>query len=284
MENFRADLHCHTTCSDGTVNPREIIQLACNLGLQGLSITDHDTIAAYKEAVPAAAAKNFPLISGAEFSAKHLKVNVHILAYGFSLSSSIIEKFCQLHHERRELRNQAILDSLATHGMPLSQEDFPIAMQTPLSNHSIGRPHIALAMVKKGYVHSIQQAFHEYIGEGKPCYALGTFVSAEETLDVIHKANGLAIIAHPHLIENVGILKDLLEMNFDGIEGYYARYPQSAIKRWLKIGQQKKWIITGGSDFHGEIKPNVPLGSSWANQETFEFLQQHYQHNQGSDR
>lgn len=282
MNEFRADLHCHTTCSDGTTTPQEIVKMACNLGLQGLSITDHDTIEAYREALPAAQAINLSLISGVEFSAMHRQTNVHILAYSFSLSSPIIRDFCQRHYQRRELRNRLILERLAAHGMPLSQEDFPDNLFSVQSHHPIGRPHIALAMVKKGYVSSIQQAFQKYIGEGKPCYVSGEAFSVEETLDLIHKAQGLAIIAHPHLIENVGVLRDLLSMNFDGIEGYYGRFPRHVQERWIKIGTHKGWIITGGSDFHGDIKPNLPLGSSWVNEETFNILQQHFKRNQES--
>lgn len=276
MDEFRADLHCHTTCSDGTVTPSDMIQLACDLNLQGLSITDHDTIAAYQEAFPAAEAKSLPLISGVELSAVHCEISIHILAYSFPLHSPAIQKFCQRHHERRELRYRKILDLLASKEMPLSLEDLSFLP----SPYSLGRPHIAAAMVKKGYVQTIQQAFHEYLGEGKPCYVSGSAFSVEETLDVIHQANGLAIIAHPHLIENIGIVRDLLEMPFDGIEGYYARFPASAHERWLKIGARKGWLITGGSDFHGSIKPNLPLGSSWVNAETFTILQRHFQSNQ----
>jgi predicted metal-dependent phosphoesterase TrpH len=93
MNVFRADLHCHTTSSDGTVSPVDIIQLACDLNLQGLSITDHDTIAAYEEAVPAAKAKNLPLISGLELSAIHRQTSIHILAYSFPLDSPLIHEF-----------------------------------------------------------------------------------------------------------------------------------------------------------------------------------------------
>lgn len=280
MNNFRADLHCHTTCSDGTLQPHEVVQLACDLGLQGLSITDHDTIEAYKHAIPAAAAKQLPLICGVEFSAVHRHMSVHILAYSFRLASLVLQEFCQRHHQRRILRNRAILNLLAAHGMPLTPEDFPDSLFATLSQHSIGRPHLAWAMVQKGYVSSIQQAFQQYIGEGKPCYAPGQSFSVEETLDVIHQAQGLAIIAHPHLIEKVGLLKDLLEMPFNGLEGYYGRFPLQANERWLKIGARKDWIITGGSDFHGEIKPNLPLGSSWVNEETFQTLYQHFKRNQ----
>lgn len=279
-DNFRADLHCHTVCSDGTVTPSEIVQMACDLGLQGLSITDHDTIQAYHEAIPAAQTKKLTLISGVEFSAVHQNTSVHILAYSFAIPSLPIQQFCEQHYQRRNRRNQAMLELLASHGIVLSKEDFAADLFSSETHHSIGRPHIAAAMVKKGYVQTIQQAFHEYIGDNKPCYVPGDTFSVEHTLDIIHQVKGLAVIAHPHLIEDTKILKDLLEMPFDGIEGYYGRFPRQAHERWLKIGSHKGWIITGGSDFHGDIKPNLPLGSSWVNEETFTILNQHFQHNQ----
>ena len=276
MNDFRADLHCHSTCSDGTLTPTEIIHLAKSKNLTGLSITDHDTIGAYTEAVSVANSLQFPLISGAEFSSVHEQTNVHILAYGFSLESKIIHDFCYKHCSRRTLRNQTILDLLKMHGMPIDELD--LKESTP--HAIIGRPHIALAMMKKGYVTSIQQAFHLYIGEGKSCYHPGQKVSVEETLDIIHQAKGLAIIAHPHLIQNVSTVKRLLDMNFDGLEGYYARFHANQNERWIKIAQNKNWLITGGSDFHGTIKPTLPLGSSWVNQETFSILLDHFKSNQ----
>lgn len=276
MVNFRADLHCHSTCSDGSLTPKEIVQLAKQINLQGLSITDHDTIAAYEEAVPAAQACGLPLISGIEFSAMYDKTNVHILGYGFPLNAQIIHDVCARHCQIRTDRNQEILDLLAAHGMPIGSDE--LKFSTPLS--IIGRPHIALAMQKKGYVTNLQQAFQLYIGEGKPCYAPGKKISVEETLDCIHQAKGLAVIAHPHLIDNTKVIKDLLDLDFDGIEGYYGRFPRSEHERWIKIGAHKGWIITGGSDFHGDIKPNLPLGSSWVNEETFTILYDHFKQNQ----
>lgn len=145
MNDFRADLHCHSTCSDGTLTPTEIIQLASQLNLQGLSITDHDTIAAYQEAFPVALTKGLPLISGLELSATHRQTSVHILAYSFPLNSSVIEEFCQRHSERRNLRYQKILELLASHDMPLSLDDLTL----PSSTHSLGRPHIASPWLKR---------------------------------------------------------------------------------------------------------------------------------------
>jgi hypothetical protein len=243
--------------------------------LKGLSITDHDTAAAYQEAMSAALEHRLPLISGLEFSASHRTHSVHLLAYSFSLDSPAIENFCFRHRQRRETRNQAIIDLLAKNGLPLAAEDFPKAD----SKKTFGRPHIALAMIKKGYVQTVQQAFQKYIGEGKPCYAPGTRISVEETVEIIHQAGGLAVIAHPHLIDRSDVLHDLLDMPFDGIEGYYARFPATQHERWVQIGARKGWLVTGGSDFHGSIKPELPLGCSWTNRETFDILLEHFKKN-----
>lgn len=276
---FRADLHCHSTCSDGTVSPKELINLACEHSLQGLSITDHDSIEAYAEAVPAAESKGISLLSGVELSAVHRKQSVHVLAYGFALTCPLIKNFCKRHHERRQKRLLLILERLNSKGLFLKQNDIYDSLNGD-STLAVGRPHIALAMIKKGYVPTIQEAFQHYLGEGKIAYVPGEAYSVEETLDVIHQAKALAIIAHPHLIYDSRVLQDLLLMNFDGIEGYYARFPSSAHQRWIKIAAKKEWIITGGSDFHGTIKPNLSLGNSWVNEETFSFLLKHFKQNQ----
>jgi predicted metal-dependent phosphoesterase TrpH len=262
---FRADLHCHSNCSDGALTPEELIQLASDQQLQGISITDHDTINAYTVAMPAAIHHKISLLSGVEFSAMHRQTSVHILAYGFSISSTLLHSFCQKHSQRRFNRNQLILDLLAKHGMVLTPEEFP-TLFTYSSERSIGRPHIAQALVKKQYVPSIQQAFQLYLGEGKPCYALSEQISVEETIELIHTAKGLAILAHPHLIHSTILCKDLLGMNFDGLEGYYASFSTRQQERWLKIANRKGWIITGGSDFHGAHKLMNPLGASWVNE------------------
>ena len=272
---FKADLHCHTNCSDGTVSPTDILYLAKEKGLQGLSITDHDTISAYKEALPIAQALQFPLVTGVEFSASHNNKSIHLLGYSFTPGSSDILELCERHHERRAERNGKILELLTQKGMPIYPEDLPMVSET----HSFGRPHIALAMIKKGYVQSIQEAFHDYIGEGKPCFAVGKTISVEETIEIIHKARGFAVIAHPHLINDASIFNDMLKMNFDGIEGYYAQFPPSAHQRWVKAGEKRGWLITGGSDFHGAVKPAIQLGSSWAPQETFKHLMDRFLEN-----
>lgn len=277
---FRADLHCHSNRSDGTLSPSEIVRLACERGLQGLSITDHDTIEAYPEALAEARNKGLRLLSGVELSAVHRNTSVHILAYAFSTHSAIIKEFCRNHFRRRKNRLLLILEKLASAGIPLTEEE--VEPKGSEEFRSVGRPHIALAMIERGYVASVKEAFLRYLGEGKPCYVPGEAYSVEETLDVIGAAKAFAVIAHPHLIKDKDVLKDLLAMKFDGIEGYYARFSPHEHARWVKIGRKKGWFITGGSDFHGTIKPETALGSSWAGEEIFSFLMERFEENQAN--
>jgi 3',5'-nucleoside bisphosphate phosphatase len=278
MTEFRADLHCHSTCSDGSFTPAELIILAQQIGLKGLSITDHDTTSAYETAFPLAEQFGIKLLPGVEFSTHQNGVSVHVLGYAFTPSHPAILSLCERHVQRRKERNEGILKRLAEIGIPLSNDD--IMDEGGKQTHTIGRPHIAKALVRKGYVESIQEAFKKYLAEGKPGYVTGTFFDVKETLQVIHEAQGLAIIAHPHLIEKSEITQSLLEMPFDGIECYYGNFSLEQNQRWIKIGDRKGWFKTGGSDFHGSVKPTIPLGCSYVGEETFNFLYQHYLHNQ----
>lgn len=271
MQPFRADLHCHSTCSDGSLSPQDLIQEAISAGLQGLSITDHDTIAAYALAADSAQQNHLALIPGVEFSATLDGTSVHLLGYSYSLSSPSIFELCKRHEIRREERNREILEKLTRLEMPLTMEEVRSAAPA-----TVGRPHIALAMVQKGYVPNIQEAFKRFIGDGRPAFVKGSPISVEETIQVIHEAKGLAIIAHPHLIQDPAILKKLLEMPFDGIECYYARFSPESNAPWIELASKRGWLMTGGSDFHGAIKPTIPLGTAWVGEETFQRFQEHH--------
>ncbi|MCE5317233.1 MAG: PHP domain-containing protein [Parachlamydia sp.] len=271
MQPFRADLHCHSTCSDGSLTPQDLIQEAIAAGLQGLSITDHDTIAAFALATSSAQQNHLALIPGVEFSAMLDGTSVHLLGYAFSLSSPAILELCKRHEIRREERNNEILEKLSRLGLPLTMEEVRSAVPA-----TVGRPHIALAMVQKGYVPNIQDAFKRFIGDGRPAFARGRPISVEETIAVIHEAKGMAIIAHPHLIQDPAILKKILEMPFDGIECYYARFSLESNAPWIELASKRGWLMTGGSDFHGAVKPTIPLGASWVAEETFQRLQDNH--------
>jgi len=263
---YRADLHCHSTCSDGTCTPIELLDLAKEVGLSGLSITDHDTLDAYTDETLSHAKKmGIDLFTGVEFSTRYHKVSVHILGYGVQKTKALLA-FCNEHKRRRENRNSAILEKLKSLSLPVSEEELK-AVQT---GSIAGRPHIAQVMVQKNYVSSIQEAFDRYIGDGKCCFFEGEPFSVQDAIDEIHQAKGKAFIAHPHLIERRGILRIILGMNFDGIECYYSLLYAKKVEKWLKIAKDKDWLISGGSDFHGAIKPHIKLGCSYVDHETVE--------------
>lgn len=261
---FRADLHCHSTCSDGTYSPVELVAHAKAIGLSGLSITDHDTIDAYATALPAAREQGIVLGTGVEFSCMFKGWSIHLLGYDFSLDDPGIQALCQRHQVRRTHRNQAILDQLARAGMPIAEEELH-----RFGDKSMGRPHIAQVMVEKGYVKSIPEAFQLYLGDGKRAFVPGDAVSIPETIEIIHGAKGKVFLAHPHLINRNHLIQELLKFPFDGIECYYGRFLAAQEKRWLKLAKEKKLLVSGGSDFHGTVKAYQPLGASWVDESTF---------------
>lgn len=263
------------------MRPEELVELAIQQNLSGLSITDHDTVDAYDVALPLAREKGLKMISGVELSAVHNGFSVHILGYAFDLQSEVLQRFCQRHLERRLDRNRRILMRLNQYSMPVKEEELQQLPDEdlPRGKRTIGRPHIAMAMMRHGYVSSVDEAFKRYLGENKPCFEPGNSFSAEETIAVIKEAGGVAIIAHPHLIRRKRLVRQLLGLPFDGLEAYYARFHRSDEERWLQTAEQKNWIYTGGSDFHGTAKPHIQLGCSWVNEEVFQPLYERFLRN-----
>jgi len=267
-----ADLHCHTTCSDGSESPQQLIQLAKQIGLKGISITDHDSIDAYKEAIPAAKAIGIRLGTGVEFSCEFQGISLHLLGYDFDLTNLGIHQLCERHRKRRESRNLAILAKLRAAGMPIAYEELLAA-----SKGTIGRPHIAQLMLEKGYVKNLREAFNRYIGETgtcyDSCYDSGEPFTVEATIQVIHAAKGKAFVAHPQLLPPEFPVEELLKLPLDGLECYYCRLFKKA---WVEYAQSRGWIMSGGSDFHGSSKSEGELGCSGVDEATYDRIFQNY--------
>lgn len=260
-------MHCHSNFSDGVSTPFELITLCHELGLQGLSITDHDSIMSYQD--PSlflwAEKHQVRLCPGIEISSTSRGRSIHILAYAFPLPNPILQELCSKHEKNRINRNIAILRRLEKIGFYMNMEEliaaFPFAV--------IGRPHIAKLLLKKGYVDSIQKAFRQFLGETGSCYVPLQSPSSQEVINTIHAAGGKAFLAHPHLIKHKSILRYLLTLPFDGIECYYARFPGVQVQYWKRVAAQHNMLISGGSDYHGlNVEYNL-LGSSWVNEEDF---------------
>ncbi|MGR3973150.1 MAG: PHP domain-containing protein [Candidatus Rhabdochlamydia sp.] len=266
-----ADLHCHSTASDGSLSPRDLILHAHAKGLKGLCITDHDTVSGYPEAIATAEEVGIHLGFGVEFSCVFQGFDLHLIGYDVDLHSPSLHALCELHFQRRYERNQRILEKLSREGMGFSLE----TLYQKYAGQMIGRPHIAKMMLESGYIKSIKEAFYRYLGEGKPFYVQGQSISVEETVNVIRASKGKIFIAHPHLLQSQFPTNALLEYSLDGIECHYGNLSQDKGLYWAQIAQKKGWMISGGSDFHGDLKPHIPLGIQGVDETTFYKIFEH---------
>ncbi|MCH9613527.1 MAG: 5'-3' exoribonuclease [Chlamydiia bacterium] len=263
---FRADMHCHSTCSDGTLTPLELVYLARKVGLSGLAIADHDTTDAYTDDLFVLAEEvGIQLKTGVEFSAQVHGTGVHILGYGYDYKNQAILDFCAEHVKRRTDRNRKMLQKLMENHVCVEECEL-------CAEGVVGRPHIAEQMVKKGYVKTMREAFDRYLGDNKCCFDPGTPFSCEDTIDIIHQAGGKAFIAHPCFIRKKKALDAVLAMDFDGMECFYSTMPSVEEARWYKIAKDRGFLVSGGSDYHGGMNPDIELGASWIGAEDFNLI------------
>lgn len=262
--NFRADLHTHTTCSDGILTPEQLIKEAKKQGLSGLSITDHDTLSAYETAFPIAEQENILLGTGIEISSWMKDTSIHILGYAIDVRSEALQALCTQNKQERSIRNKKIINILGKKNMPIDEEKL---IQLESLGVTVGRPHIAKLLVDAGYVSSIKEAFNRYLADGACCYVQRELPSPAKAIEVIHEAGGKAFIAHPHLIKNKKFLLSLLEEPFDGIECYWGLSSPTQEKYLLNIASSRHLLISGGSDYHGYS--HTHLGSSWVDALSF---------------
>lgn len=266
------DLHMHSTSSDGSYTPKELLDAAKEAGLKGISITDHDTVAAYDEDLYSYASQiGVELITGVEFSTIYEQLPVHILGYNIDVKNQSLKKLCLAHATRREDRNKKILKKLEEYGVLITYDEL-----LAQGGNTIGRPHIAHLLMEKGVVSSIKEAFEKWIGDGKKCYERGKIFSPKEAIDTIRLAGGVAILAHPILYKKKSTIKGLLNrFDFDGMECYYAAFSEDQKYRIVKIANEHSLLVTGGSDFHGDTKPYIKIGASYTNEEDLERLLAH---------
>jgi predicted metal-dependent phosphoesterase TrpH len=261
------DLHVHSTASDGTLTPAQILELAQAQHLRAIAITDHDTIDGSKEALQVGIPSSLHFLTGVELSAApppflRRSGSFHILGYGLRLDDDELNHTLLVLQHARENRNPAIIESLGRLGF-----DMTLAEVVEMVGESqIGRPHIARVMLAKGYVHSIDEAFDRYLGTGKPAYVDKYRISCQRALDLIHGAGGIPILAHPYLLS----LKDAVEVEklvillkkigLGGIEALYPEHPPRATAFYKELADRHHLLITGGTDFHGSLKPDIQLG------------------------
>jgi len=262
------DLHIHSTASDGSFTPAEILSHAQQLDLAAISITDHDTVAGSKQALEIGIPASIGFLTGVEISAapppSYPKPgSFHILGYGIQLNDPVLNETLETLQTARKNRNPAILTCLNELGFQVTLAD----VQAEVGDGQLGRPHIARCMVKKGFVDSIDDAFDRYLGTGKPAYVDKYRVDCTRALDIILEAGGIPVLAHPGLlkIDHTQHLEDLIielkKMGLKGIEVFYPEHSPDQNRLFMDLASQYDLLITGGTDFHGSIHPEIQMGS-----------------------
>lgn len=251
------DLHVHTTASDGSLTPYELVKYASQKGLCAVSITDHDTISGIDEARKAGKEFDVEVISGLEISVDY-ETEMHILGYFIQTSSLFEEKLKEL-RLRRNSRNNKIINKLQQLGLDISILD----IESEAHGESIGRPHIANVMMKKNYVKNINEAFEKYLGEGGLAYFPRERITINEGIELIKSAGGIPVLAHPRYLRQEKIeeiVAEMKEMGLQGLEVYYSMNKKGETKRFRKIAQKYGLVATGGTDFHGKNRPQIDIG------------------------
>jgi predicted metal-dependent phosphoesterase TrpH len=240
------DLHIHTTASDGVLSPAQVVQVAIGKGLEAIAITDHDTTDGIDQAVAAAGSEQLEVIPGIELSAEDGPREVHILGYYIDhRDHALQERLAVLRRARRE-RAWKMVEKLDTMGVPLSWERvLEIAGETS----AFGRPHIAQALLERGYVGSVNEAFDRYIGLRGPAYVSRYKLTPAEAVKMIVDAQGLPVLAHPRGQEDV--VPRLAALGLVGLECYYPSYSEEERALLARLAHQHNLVATGGSDFHG---------------------------------
>ena len=250
--NKMIDLHTHSTASDGTLTPAELVRHARDRGVEVLSLTDHDTLSGLAEAIGEAERLGMDFVPGIEISAEFEPGTLHILGYYLNPSDKALEDKLTWLREGRDNRNDVILGKLTSLGHPLTMEDVLVFAQ----GESVGRPHIADAMVAKGYVVDKEQAFDMYLAKGGPAYADKERMSAGNAISLIRNAGGLAVLAHPQWLgldrsALSSFVHDLREMGLAGLEAYYYSHSPDDTRFYVTLAKEHGMLVTGGTDFHG---------------------------------
>ena len=270
--HVRIDLHIHSTASDGTLSPPELLHLAQDLNLGAMAITDHDTIDGSKEALEYGIPPSIKFLTGIEISATPPSSfpcpgSFHILGYGFDIDDPALNRSLSRLKASRESRNPRILELLSKIGIELTLNE----VRDLSGDSQLGRPHIAQLMVKKGFVSSIDEAFDKYLGKGKPAYVDRFRFDCEETIQTLLNAGGIPVLAHPFLLNMPdektfeGLMAVLTEMGLKGIEAYFPEHSADLVGYYTRIANRYNLLMTGGTDFHGAVKPEIKMGSGRGN-------------------
>ncbi|NOQ86424.1 MAG: PHP domain-containing protein [Deltaproteobacteria bacterium] len=257
------DLHIHTTESDGTLTPSQVVRYAKEKGLKAVAITDHDTIHGNEEAIKEGISAGVEVIPGVEISVDYSPGTMHMLGYFITSEDPILNEKLALLQDSRADRNPRIIEKLNKLGLSLTYDE---VVQVS-GGGQVGRPHMAQVLMKKGYTKSIKEAFDKYLGKGAPAYLDKFRLSAVEAITMITDAGGIPVLAHPFTLyckssdELDALVKKLVNQGLQGLEVYYSEHDERKTSSYKLLAKRYNLAITGGSDFHGKNIKGIDLGT-----------------------
>ena len=265
---MKLDLHTHTTYSDGTLEPEDLVSAAHKLGITHLAVCDHDSVGGLDPARAKAREFGMTLIPGIEINTRETTMSVHVLGYFIDDKNEVLQKTLGLHREMREKRAEQILEKLAKMGIKISLSDF---------NHrkggaAIGRPHIADKLREKGVVFSRQEAFDKFLAQGRSAYVFYDGPTPKDAIETILNCGGVPVVAHPGFSISVETIEQLVKLGLQGIETYYPSHNPDQVRNFVAMAKKYDLVATGGSDYHGPGSGHERLGEMNVPEEVYENL------------
>lgn len=262
------DLHIHTTASDGTLTPSEVISQALRLKLRAIAITDHDTLAGSEEALQVGFPSPLKFLTGVEISAApppfySASGSFHLLGYSIRIDEPKLNGALEKLQQARKNRNPAIIGRLNEIGIPITLDE----VCREAGEGQLGRPHIAKLLIKKGVAKSMDDAFDRYLGANGPAYVDKYRIECHRAIELTINAGGIPVLAHPGLLncktrdQFDKLIKGLKDMGIQGVEVYYSEHTQEQTRLFAQLAQRYELLMTGGTDFHGAIQPDIAIGS-----------------------
>jgi len=271
----KIDLHMHTTASDGASTPAELVEKCIELGLETIAVTDHDNVTSFEEVKQLGQEKGLNVVSGIEISTYRGGAEYHILGYFVDPENDALLGLTETILDSRVERTHKMIEKLTEMGYPLEFKD----VKKYATGVSLGRPHVARAMVDKGYIEKIGDAFtKEFIDGGGKAYVEKENILPVEAIEVIIRAGGVPVIAHPYIINHGQPLDKeeitrLKNVGLKGVEVYQTKHNKKITKKYKKIAEELDLLITGGSDYHGENSPGILPGDQGMTQAEFDQLE-----------
>lgn len=261
-----ADLHTHSSFSDGSLSPAALCSLAAERGLRAISLTDHDTIAGLEEGLAAARTEGLSFLTGVELSVGYENTEIHVLGFGIELNNRPLRETLDLLAAERYERMEKMVALLQELGIPADFDE----VRSYAAGTILSRLHLATYLLEKDFVSSFEEAFTRYIGNGRPAYVRRRHLTLKKAIEMIVTAGGLPVFAHPGLTKRDDLIEYLVRIGIRGIETYYPMHSRGDTARYEKLCRRYSLYPTGGSDFHGPKKPHVRLGSALTPPEIYE--------------